>query len=62
MKSNLDLKGNLIGYISNPCPNCGRIRVEKYENGELRCEKCEWDLTKNEYEPFEWVEESEDEN
>lgn len=23
-----------------PCPNCGRFRLELYENGKSRCEKC----------------------
>ena len=23
------------------CPNCGRYRLEQYENGKDRCEKCE---------------------
>lgn len=36
MKSNLDLKGELLGYIDMDCPRCNRHRVEKYENGELR--------------------------
>lgn len=57
MKSNLDLKGNFLHYTGLPCPNCGRNRVELYENGEERCEKCDWNLTKGEYEPFEWVDE-----
>lgn len=56
MKCNLDLKGELIGYISEPCPNCKRVRVEKYENEELRCEKCGWNLTLGVNEPWEWVE------
>ena len=56
-KSNLDLKGELLHYTGAPCPNCGRDRVELYENGEERCEKCDWNLTKGEYEPFEWIDE-----
>ena len=59
MKSNLDLKGELLGYIDMDCPKCNRHRVEKYQNGELRCEKCEWNITLQKYEPWEW-EESED--
>ena len=26
---------NLLGYTGEPCPNCGRFRVEKWS-----CEKC----------------------
>lgn len=33
-------KGKLIGYDSEPCCNCGRVRVEEYDNGPLICEKC----------------------
>ena len=29
-------------YISTPCPNCGRIRLCKCDNGKHRCEKCNW--------------------
>ena len=56
-KSNLDLKGDILHYTGAPCPNCGRDRVELYENGEERCEKCDWNLTKGEYEPFELIDE-----
>lgn len=34
--------GKLIGYTSEPCPNCGRLRVERYESGLEICEKCNW--------------------
>lgn len=34
--------GRCFGYISEPCPECGRVRVEAYENGEHVCEKCGW--------------------
>ena len=34
--------GKLIGYTGNPCPNCGRLRVERYESGLEICEKCNW--------------------
>ena len=34
------LKGKCLGYIQKPCISCGRIRVEKYDNGNLICEKC----------------------
>ena len=31
-----------LGYSSKPCPNCGRYRLEHYENGKEVCEKCKW--------------------
>lgn len=34
--------GKCLGYSSEPCPNCGRYRLERYENGKEICEKCEW--------------------
>ena len=34
--------GKLIGYTGEPCPNCGRLRVEHYESGLEICEKCNW--------------------
>lgn len=34
--------GELIGYTGEPCPNCGRLRVERYESGLEICEKCNW--------------------
>ena len=34
--------GKLIGYTGNKCPNCGRLRVERYESGLEICEKCNW--------------------
>ena len=34
--------GKLIGYTGKPCPNCGRLRVERYESGLEICEKCNW--------------------
>ena len=55
MESNLDLKGDILHYTGAPCSNCGRGRVELYANGEQRCEKCDWNLTKGEYEPFELI-------
>ena len=30
------------GYVSEPCSNCGRTRVEKCANGKHWCEKCNW--------------------
>ena len=34
--------GKLVGYTGEPCPNCGRLRVERYESGLEICEKCNW--------------------
>lgn len=34
--------GKRIGYSNTPCPNCGRYRLENYENGKQVCEKCSW--------------------
>lgn len=31
------------------CPNCGRHRLCKCENGKHRCEKCNWVSEDNEY-------------
>lgn len=45
-------KGENLGYDSEPCKNCGRVRVEKYANGELICEKCHWNKTLQKYEDF----------
>lgn len=33
-------RGKCLGYINKECSNCGRLRVEKWENGEEICEKC----------------------
>ena len=40
----------LIGYINEKCSNCGRVRVELFENGDKVCEKCNWNQDKKEYE------------
>lgn len=34
--------GKCLGYAARPCPNCGRLRLERYENGNEVCEKCGW--------------------
>ena len=39
----------LIGYTGEACPKCGRVRVEEYTDGTKVCEKCEWNLTINDY-------------
>ncbi len=41
--------GKCLGYVSDPCPHCNRIRLEKYENGKHRCEKCEWSPEEDNY-------------
>ena len=46
--------GNSLGYIGKPCEKCGRYRVEKYENGDLICEKCHWSTTKQKYEKWDF--------
>ena len=37
------------GYASMDCPNCGRHRVEKCENGKHWCEKCNWVIEDKKY-------------
>lgn len=39
-----------LGYVEEPCIKCGRCRVEKYENGDLICEKCYFNQVTKEYE------------
>ena len=41
--------GKWLGYSSDPCPNCGRVRLERYENGKEVCEKCGWCPQENRY-------------
>lgn len=41
--------GNCEGYIAEPCPKCGRIRVEKWSSGLHICEKCNWCIEQNNY-------------
>lgn len=38
----MDKWGRCLGYTGTTCPNCGRYRLEKYENGKSVCEKCYW--------------------
>lgn len=42
-------KGQLIGYTDENCKNCGRLRVERWENGDEVCEKCGWDQNIEQY-------------
>ena len=44
--------GKCLGYVSEPCPNCGRVRVEAYSGGKHICEKCNWCIEDEEY--FDW--------
>jgi len=37
--------GKILGYTDKECPNCGRLRVEKFECGKEICEKCHWCIT-----------------
>lgn len=34
--------GECLGYTGELCPQCGRCRVELYENNKRVCEKCDW--------------------
>lgn len=34
--------GRCLGYSNEPCPNCGRYRLELYANHKHVCEKCAW--------------------
>lgn len=43
-------RGKCIGYTGAKCKNCGRVRVELWENGDEICEKCNWNQWKGEYE------------
>jgi ribosomal protein L37AE/L43A len=43
-------RGRIIGYTDKECVNCGRLRVELWENGDKICEKCNWNQEKEEYE------------
>ena len=41
--------GKCLGYTGTPCPNCGRYRLERYENKKEVCEKCGWCPQENQY-------------
>jgi ribosomal protein L37AE/L43A len=34
--------GECFGYSNEPCPECGRYRLENYSYGMQVCEKCHW--------------------
>lgn len=41
-----------MGEYENPdngCPNCGRHRVMRGDDGKHRCEKCAWCIEDNSY-------------
>lgn len=41
-----------MGDYENPpngCPNCGRHRVMRGDDGKHRCEKCAWCIEDNRY-------------
>lgn len=42
--------GKCIGYIEDDCINCGRHRVELWEDGSKICEKCCYNQESKEYE------------
>lgn len=51
--------GKYLGYSNKPCPNCGRLRLENFENGLQVCEKCGWCPQEGSYvSPFDQYEES----
>ena len=60
MKSNLDLKGDILHYNVAQCPKCYCNSVDLYENSEKRCGICTWNLTKGKYEPFELIDKNKD--
>lgn len=45
----MNLFGKCLGYSNTQCPNCGRYRVEIYENNKRVCEKCEWCIEDDAY-------------
>jgi uncharacterized Zn finger protein (UPF0148 family) len=43
--------GKCLGYLNKKCPKCSRVRLEKYESGDVICEKCGWNDTTKAFEP-----------
>lgn len=41
--------GENTGYIDTECPNCKRMRVERWSCGKDICEKCHWCIQDNSY-------------
>ncbi|MFS8189500.1 hypothetical protein ACMG4J_22590 [Rossellomorea marisflavi] len=42
-------RGKWVGYTDNECIECGRLRVELWENGDEICEKCNMSQETKEY-------------
>ena len=48
--------GKRLGFYSDrDCPECGRHRLEPYENGKEICEKCGWCPQEERYVSFEEI-------
>lgn len=43
-------KGKCCYYIDKECINCGRLRVELFENGDEICERCKFNQLTEEFE------------
>ncbi|EPB8173177.1 hypothetical protein ACRTAL_002353 [Clostridium perfringens] len=43
-------RGKCLGYTDEECINCGRLRVELFENGDEICEKCKFNQLTEEFE------------
>jgi ribosomal protein L37AE/L43A len=41
--------GATVWYIGDPCPKCGRFRVERYTCGRSICEKCHYCVEEDRY-------------
>lgn len=41
-------------YCAEDCPNCGRHRLMKLNNGKTACEKCAWIVEDSDYGPYEY--------
>lgn len=48
-QSGLNVRSEYIGYSDKECINCGRLRVEKWKNGDEICEKCNFNQKTNEF-------------
>ena len=46
--------GELLEYTGEPCPNCGRVRVQKWSCGKHICEKCNYCIEDDKYYYEEW--------
>lgn len=43
-------RGECLGYTEEECINCGRLRVELFENGDEVCEKCKFNQLTEDFE------------